>query len=81
MNKVCADNNPYGKATVMYLVDNGSKDIFLTNKIYSKITELSTENMLNKKTLLPKAAHIVRHSYKDRGFATGTRQIILSNGS
>lgn len=74
-----ADNNPYGKLTILSLIDhNGNKDTSLTNKIYNKITELSSNGMLNKKALLPKSAHAIRQSHKDRGFATKTRQMIPS---
>ncbi|MFN8770988.1 MAG: hypothetical protein ACK5Z5_06825 [Neisseriaceae bacterium] len=72
------DNNPYGKVTLLSLADKGEKNT-LTNFIYDEITNLTSPNndiQLNKKALLPKAAHAVRHSYKDRGFATTTHAIL-----
>lgn len=72
------DNNPYGKLTIMSLADEGEKNT-LTNFIYDEITALTstdTDVKLNKKALLPKAAHAIRQSYKDRGFST-TAYLIL----
>jgi hypothetical protein len=74
-----ADNNPYGKLTILSLADHGEINTF-TNFIYDEITALrSPDNeikLLSKKALLPMAAHAIRHSYKDRGFATTTSAIL-----
>lgn len=73
-----ADNNPYGKLTILSLADKGEKNT-LTNFIYDEITALrspDTDVKLSKKALLPKAAHAIRHSYKDRGFTTTAHSIL-----
>lgn len=77
-----SDNNPYGKLTVLSLANQGETNT-LTNFIYDEITALTsprTEVQLSKKALLPKAAHAIRQSYKDRGFTT-TAHAILHNDS
>jgi|GEM_PF-5276148 len=72
------DNNPYGKLTVLSLANQGEKNT-LTNFIYDEITALTlpdTEVRLSKKALLPKAAHAIRQSYKDRGLTTTAHSIL-----
>lgn len=73
-----ADNNPYGKLTILSLADQGETNT-LTNFIYDEIIALRSPDAgikLSEKALLPKAAHAIRQSYKDRGFATTASAIL-----
>ena len=72
-----ADNNPYGKLTMLSLIDNDKK-ASLTDVIYEQIKELTSQDTskLDEKALLSNTAHTIRRSYKDRGFTTTTSSIL-----